>query len=366
MASIYKRGKTYQVKFSIGGKTYQKSLKTGLKSRAEYLKKEFEKYEEVNSYPPVEQVLYGNNSVHNDIEDFLKVIEEQNNKNLSIAEATRRRNIDYINNLKYFLKEYKIKYFYQIKPSTAFDYRNWRLNTPAQRKGKNISAVTVKKELSFLKNSIFELAVDENIIEKNPFKNATKGLKVYPKEKNPFTKKEVERLINNAPNRLHRDFYITAYFTGARFGEVANLEWNEIDFNEEILLISDKGTHRTKVRKSRILPIHPTLLKLLHQRKKLSKGKYVFPSKNDPDKPLSSIRTLFNIMKRDLKIDLNKKLHSFRVSFGSDLQEEFAPVEASMELLGHTDIRMTAHYQKASIELKRKAVFRLNLDIKID
>ena len=366
MASIYKRGKVYQIKFSIQMKSYQKSLMTGLKSRAEDLKKEIERYEETNLYPPIEEIISGNGLIHKSVEEFLDIIEKQNRNNLSLAESTRQRNIDYLINFRNYLIKNDIKYFYQVKPSTAIDYRNWRLNTPAQREGKMISAVTVKKELIFLKNAVFELAVDENIIEKNPFRVATKGLKVYPKEKNPFTKKEVEKLIKNAPNQLHRDFYITAYLTGARFGEVANLEWKEIDFDESILFIVDKGSHRTKIRKSRILPVHPILYKILKQRKKFSKGKYIFPSKNDPNKPLSSIRTLFNKMKRDLGIDLNKSLHSFRFSFGSDLQEKFVPVEASMELLGHTDIRMTAHYQKASIELKRKAINKLKLEIEID
>ncbi len=211
----------------------------------------------------------------------------------------------------------------------------------------------------FLKNKIFERAKEEDPIVSNAFRHVLKGLKVYKREIQPFTEEEVQLLIENATNRLHRDFYTTLYYTGSRFGEVANLEWEDLDFENGVCHICNKSEYQTKTRKSRIVPMHPELIHTLQERKKSIGSKYVFPSPQNNSRPVTTLQRKFPELRDALGIDPTKTLHSFRHSFATHLQKKGVTIEVVQELLGHSDIRMTRHYQKVDFATLQEAVGRL-------
>jgi len=362
MSSIFKIGKYWQIQFYWNGELYRYSLRCKKLDRANYLQKVIDSHLEAGikiDKENLKEILYGKKPEKIDLFAFLKRIATEIKKNNSLSPAYRERLQNYLNNFKRFLKKEKIRIFSQIDTATAIDYRNWRLNTPGQKPGTFISPKTVRDELMFLKNTVFERAVDEGLIPKNPFQNALKGLKVHKTQRPPFTIEEVRKLIENAPNQLHRRIYTIAFFTGARFGEIANLEWQDLDFENRLIYIRDKKSHRTKTRKTRIIPMHPELIEVFEKIPR--KGKYVFPSPVNPGHPIKSIRTEFNRLKRRLGIDESKSLHSFRHSLATELVSTGADISIIKEILGHTDLKMTNQYQEIRQDVKAKAIEKISL-----
>ncbi|MFD1387532.1 tyrosine-type recombinase/integrase [Oceanobacillus oncorhynchi subsp. oncorhynchi] len=86
-------------------------------------------------------------------------------------------------------------------------------------------------------SSIFDVAVDENVIDKNPCKGV-KNLSIEQKQMKFWTPnqfKEFISLIDDEKEFLFKVYYTTAYFTGMRCGELLALNWNDIDtFRKEI------------------------------------------------------------------------------------------------------------------------------------
>ncbi len=71
-----------------------------------------------------------------------------------------------------------------------------------------------------------------------------------------------------------RDYLLLLLFTGLRREEAARLKWEDINFEEKILTVSDTKNH-----KPLILPLTDFLLHLFRKRSKDVKGDYVFPGK---------------------------------------------------------------------------------------
>ncbi len=245
--------------------------------------------------------------------------------------------------------------------SVAAKYRNWRLNTFSEKTKENIAPKTIREELMFIKNKIFERAIEDKIISENPFKRAMKDLRVYKKEVLPFTEEEVNLLIQNAPNDLHQDFYTVLHLTGSRFGEVANLEWDDIDFENKLLFICNKSFHKTKTRSERVIPLYSKLETIFLNRKQKIKSKFVFHSPKDNSKPIRTLLRKFTETKVKLNIDSRKTLHSFRHAFATHLRSKGVSLETIQELLGHSDIKETRHYQHMDLKVLKEAISKLQI-----
>jgi len=364
MSTIFRRGKIFYIQYMFSGKRFHKSLATKNKTRALYIQKEVDKYLDIGSLPDFNEIFKDKRKTIGNLLEYIEKVRQDNEGNLSISPNHRKRVDVILRHFKRFLEHKKIQYFFQVDYQTPIDYRNFRFKEPGKGKGKHLSPKTLKDELSLIKNMIFRRAMRERIIRENPFEFATENLRVYRNQRQPFTKEEVEKILQNAPNRLHRDFYATLYFTGARFGEIAHLTWDEVDLDNRIIYIRDKAEHRTKTRQSRKITIHPRLHQILLERKKSTKGKLVFPSPHwgKEEKPIRTLQRHFKELKEKLGIDQEKTLHSFRHSFATHLKESGVPIEVIRDMLGHADIRMTTRYQITSMSQIKKAINKLTLD----
>ena len=104
---------------------------------------------------------------------------------------------------------------------------------------------------------IFKLAVEEDVIKVSPLKDIRK-IEAEEPNPNPFTAEELERMedLEKAPqNDL---VYKLFRYTGMRRGDVADLRWNAIDWENRIL------KWRTAKRgKTIVVPLVPELYKVL-------------------------------------------------------------------------------------------------------
>jgi len=124
-------------------------------------------------------------------------------------------------------------------------------NTPI----KNLGYIQVKKMLSGLKCSgkrlknvmipmreVFKFALLAEYIDKNPM-SLIGSPKVTKPDIHPLSMEEINLFLDNVPVRYH-NFFVVAFFSGMRFGEMAALKWKNVDFKLGIIKVRE-----TRVRK---------------------------------------------------------------------------------------------------------------------
>ncbi len=160
-----------------------------------------------------------------------------------------------------------------------------------------------------------------------------------------LTKSEIQRLIENAGSGKSRLIIMMLYSSGLRVSELANLKWDDIEFNEKIAWV-----RHGKGRKDRMIVLSEHLLKDLSKAEKVSK--YVFPGRNGP----ITTRNIQKIISSTAKnAGLNKKVtpHTLRHSFATHLLENGTDIRMIQELLGHSNLQTTQIYTHISSEKKK-------------
>src|SRR5689334_4749048 len=77
-----------------------------------------------------------------------------------------------------------------------------------------------------------------------------------------MTDEEFQTLMRGADPTFRR-FLILLKFTGCRPGEAASMRWPDVHFEEGAVVLKEHKTAR-KTGRSRIIPLVPTVIKLLH------------------------------------------------------------------------------------------------------
>jgi len=223
----------------------------------------------------------------------------------SITEARRLRD-DYINEINLYgsiqkeepVKETKlfgevaqqwVKIMSQkVKSSTLKDYRGAMNYYILSRFGNvpinGIDFLDVEEFRSKLKfsnkrknnvlvpmRSLMKFALKAGLIDKNPM-DLVENLSVSKPEIYPLSVDEVHRFLD-VVRPEYKDFFIVAFFTGMRFGEMAALKWKHIDFKLGVIKVretrvrGEEGCPKTKgsIRDIKMLP--PVVEALRDQRK---------------------------------------------------------------------------------------------------
>ncbi len=231
----------------------------------------------------------------------------------------------------------------------------------------NYSKTTLSRKIAAIR-TFYRFLYREKIIETNPANSvhAPKKNKSLPKF---LTGKEIEQILNNIKistpaGYRNRTILELLYATGMRISELSNLNFGNLNLDENEITVMGKGA------KERIV--------LVSQRAKDFLEKYIktvrymvaeegsTPEENE-NSPIfinktgyrlqpQSIRTALNDIVK--KIELPKKVtpHVFRHSFATKLLENGADLRVVQELLGHASISNTQIYTHVSTE-RLKAVY---------
>jgi len=106
------------------------------------------------------------------------------------------------------------------------------------KQGKGFSIASRNKHLRQCK-TIFKVAVQWGYLRSNPFDHIR--LKRFsPRDWHHLKPKEFQALLAVANDLRWRTFYLLAYTTGGRFGELFNLTWADIDFERGRVTIKDR------------------------------------------------------------------------------------------------------------------------------
>lgn len=196
---------------------------------------------------------------------------------------------------------------------------------------------------------------------------------------------EEERASILAVAETHRSglWVLTLLYTGMRPGETAALLWQDVDFahNEiHVRTAKESGSQAIKDPKTkagvRDIPIHPELRKKLLAAKGTPSAP-VFPTLSGNRQNENSLRRLWTGFRRDLDIYMGAEVYRNRIvksvlakdltpyclrhTFCTDLQRAGVPINVAKELMGHSDIAVTANiYTHKNTELLHESIDRLS------
>ncbi len=207
------------------------------------------------------------------------------------------------------------------------------------------SAPTANRHFTTL-NAIINKAIKLKAYKgENPCIGVTKG-KENPARIRYLEKEEIPLLLTNTPERS-RALVAFALATGMRRGEILRLEWNHIDFNNNIIHI-----YESKSGHPREVPIMTSLKELLLRLNPQESGK-VFPL---------TIKALENDFAVGVKTAAIKNFHfhDLRHTFASHFVMHGGSLTDLQRILGHSTLALTQRYAHLSPAYLHKSISILN------
>lgn len=256
-----------------------------------------------------------------------------------------------ISNKKYTLNGCLIPFFGKmiidnISSFTIEQYKSKLLNKS------QLSPKSINNRLSIL-SCCLKQALEWHMIKVIP---RIKPLKVMPQKFDFLNEAEIELLLKNSYGD-HHDMILLAHQTGLRFGEIAGLQWDDIDMKQRKMTIYRsvvKGFEGSpKNNRVRIIPLTNSVIEML--KKRLRNYKYVFHV--NFGKPVNHFTCLKKLYLSCKRAGLRRiSWHVLRHTFASHLASKGVSVFAIKELLGHSDIKMTMRYSHPNYTLLKSAI----------
>lgn len=150
----------------------------------------------------------------------------------------------------------------------------------------------------------------------------------------------LERLLATAPAH-RRIVYFTAAYTGLRRSEMMALRWSDVILEGASPIIRARASI-TKNRKDAVLPLHPDLVAALREFRPVDAAPFSPVLKGLVPRTATFRKDLVNagipfLDEQGRRFDL----HSLRVTYGTNLTLSGAAPRVVMELMRHSDIKLT-------------------------
>lgn len=205
----------------------------------------------------------------------------------------------------------------------------------------------------------FNKAILWQYIAENPFRfikepRIKKNLPLF------ISDAELDEIVNATAEKYLQDLFIFGYNTGARLGEILNLQWNSINLEERTIIIKNTKSFTTKSKKERLIPINNTVYNLLINRipkiMGLERNEYIFTRKYGIKLNEDFVSKIFKKAVRKAKLNDKIHFHTLRHSTASKLVQKGASLYVVKEILGHEDIKTTQIYSHLSKDSIVKAM----------
>lgn len=241
-----------------------------------------------------------------------------------------------------------------------------------------VGGSSVDRRLAVI-GALFNRAVAERLIEVNPFR----GVRV-PKwalneacEREPFTREEVQRMLEVLPDEWPDMVAVCMLLGGLRLGEVALLRWDAVDFERGLVKVRSYKTNKPMTK-----PLIRPLRALLERRRAAAGGwsEWVFPyaqlryaQAGDKSSKLSiefgKLLQEYGVVE-PAKLEFkragrarrfqSKSFHSLRTTATTFLLDCGCPAELVRHIVGHDDPAIEReHYYKPGSEVQQDYLRRL-------
>lgn len=224
---------------------------------------------------------------------------------------------------------------------------------------KGLTKASVNKVIQHFK-AVFNHSFNNELIARNPAKGF-KQLRLSHKEMDYFSQDEMDRLLTYTnqkyvgENRWKHVLYLTLFLTGKRLGEALGLEWHQINFDKNVIVIGqmwcaleNKLVYTTKGRRDRLIPLNSVLRQELAAIRTFSKGSFVFS--NISGKPLDPSHFRNRHWEKDLAACgiRRMRIHDTRHTYASLFMMSGGSLYELKEVLGHSSINTTERYAHLS------------------
>ena len=331
--SVLKRGnsKNWYIQFQFKGKTYVKSSQTTDKRIAERMEREWKV--KIHS-----QVILGNKAFirYSEIMNmFIKSKEGTHNHKTLISQSKTLNRLFPVNSYLHEITNHDIEVFVQnrlregVRNSTIIHIFNlirgtWKYG---QKMGYQTSEL-IFPVLKLPKHRLRYLTNEEEqrlLSELNP-KRVVCGLPEYNKRSEAM----------KACMQDNNDLVVLLLDTGARYSEIATIEWSSINLKTKEIRL-----WRPKVKNESILYMSDRVYRILKRRHESNNLKYVFANKKGGPRNHATIA----IRKAMIRAGLTDcTIHTLRHTHATRLIQNGLSIYEVKEILGHTDITTTMRY----------------------
>jgi integrase len=233
---------------------------------------------------------------------------------------------------------FKNKTFAQISPLLIEKFKRERKNSKTIYDTTR-AAASVNRELEIL-SKVFTLAVDNNIIPSNPCRKVKKLRQDNQRSRYLSQDEETELTKALTGRRAYlKEIIILALNTGMRKGEILSLEWRNVDFSRNLIIVTN-----TKSGKDREIPMNSAVREALEGLSR--EGEKVFK--------IDWIKKAWASALIEAKIQ-NLRFHDLRHTAATRLADAGADAFTIASILGHATIQMSARYVKDT-ERKQRAL----------
>ena len=227
-----------------------------------------------------------------------------------------------------------------------------------------------RKKFKINLNQIFEAAIDEQLIDRNPLRGIKIQEETKPKQPKCWKEAHYKAAMKYADVHKYGLGIQIMLSLGLRCSELLGLRWSDIDFFENIVHIQRAavvyaGTvvvGETKSKNSdRYLPVPIKLAeRLKKERGDRSRDGYLFPMVNDQRKPMSTsyyTKHRVNVFMEDLYRETGVppiNCHGLRHTFGTLLWNKTSDLLAVSKAMGHSTLEVTkSFYVHEDVEMLR-------------
>ena len=254
----------------------------------------------------------------------------------------------------------------------------------------------LKKILQFIRPCM-QTAVKEGIIQNNPsldvllparsfiLKETKKQYSLSDNEMDMFKRSALKKYDNGEYKSRNALSLLIILNLGLRAGEALALEWDNIDFENQLIYINktlqcgiknenrqdDENAYIFQIKNStkteagnRILKLNDTVLFYLKEMKKYDKrhniqSKYVCCNNKGKINNHRNLQKCLDRLCEDTNIDKRITLHTLRHTFGSTLIRRKIGIEVVSKLMGHANITIT--YNKYIHTIKEEEAKAMNM-----
>jgi len=267
------------------------------------------------------------------------------------AESTRQRNEQHMIYFVRFMstRHQEVRYFSHINQFHIEEFQEYRFNETS-RSGKRLSPKTIRESVGLL-NNMFEWALKRNYVHTNPVRKVER-VRVVNKEQHIFSDEELILILDYCKNNKRYQHLYAPYLilatTGLRSGELANLVWDDIEFERRVIKVRTKTLPNgrewtTKTKQNRELKMDDEVFDVLLDLRIQSDSSWVFV--NTSGNRLSERMLWEHLRSLCDKLNIKKgQVHSFRRTFAVMMDKAVNDRVAIQQTLGHATMTMTDRY----------------------
>lgn len=240
-------------------------------------------------------------------------------------------------------------------------------------KGEGLSD-SILQNVHSLCRRVLEKAVSEGLIQQNPT-NHCKLPKVSRVEMKVLTREEMQRVLIQAKAEGYYEAFLLEFATGLREGELAALQWDDLNFQTGELRICRQASRvigqgvvisEPKTKHSvRTLILPSIVVKILKEYKERIDSRWMFSSNKKEDTPMdpATFRQRLRLLLEHAGCK-QVRFHDLRHTFATNALEYGMDIKTLSTILGHVSSATTLNvYAHVTNEMRQTAAAKIDQGI---